>query len=113
MKKKLLIATLPYTSANSVLDNLSEAEFENISVLMQDMSKAKQLAALSGPLKNVNSAQLPQALHYNAVPQTVINAIQEALKKGLVLIAFTLPANAVASAKEIVQNSGAQQLEVI
>ena len=113
MQKKFVMGILPYQSANTALDNLAEAEFTNISVIMNDLSKARQLADDTGPLQGLYGDHVVEALKKYLIPENKIVAVKAALEKGSVLVAFSAIAESVDAAKEMLQNAGATHIQSI
>ncbi len=113
MNNKFVMSILPYQSANTALNNLAEADFENISVIMNETDKARSLADDSGPLRGVDANHLPPALKKYGISDNTVASVQDALQKGSVLIAFvTIPAS-VDAANEMLRDAGATQTEII
>lgn len=113
MQKKFVMGILPYQSANAALDNLAEAEFTDVSVIMSDAAKARQLAKDIGPLRNIYGDNIAKALNKYGVSRDTIAVVQSALQKGFVLVAFSIIPGSVDAAKEMLQNAGANQIEII
>jgi hypothetical protein len=108
-----ILGIVPFQSANSALDNLAEADYGKVSIIMKDVNKARQLGDDTGPLHGVTISQLPEALKQRGISESKISAIQAALEKDAVCISFETPTPSVASAKEILQGADAVEIESV
>ena len=96
-----IIDTADKTS--SLLDNLSEADFDNVSVIMKDEKLRDKIGSDKGPLKGIHLGSLSSALTKFHVLKKDIRLIVSSLQKGRVLVAIQTDTNSQLAAIEMVK----------
>jgi hypothetical protein len=109
----MIVAILPNAStAEQLLNNLSEAEFDlkNVSVLMQDTAMRNKIAKDTGPLKGVAPAQASASLKAAGVSADAAQKCQEAIKNAKVVVAMKVDPKYEPAAREMFKDIAAQVL---
>ena len=110
----MILAILPDASkAESLLNNLSEADFDirNASVIMQDIATRDKIAKDAGPLKGAKPAQLSDALKKAGASAASIQQATDAVQAGKVLVALKIDPKYEQSALEMFTDASAEILE--
>lgn len=107
----MLVGILPdISSAEILLNNLSEADFDlnTVSVIMQDVKMRDRIAKDTGPLKGVQPTMIMDRLVKAGLTQTEAKLCSDALAQSKVLVAMSVSADLLASAKEMFMDQSAQ-----
>jgi hypothetical protein len=107
----MLIGILPNVfSAETLLNNLSEADFDlnNVSVIMQDAKIRNKIAKDVGPFKGVHPEKIMDELIKAGMTKSTAKLCADALAQSKVLVAMNVSADLLASAKEMFTDESAQ-----
>lgn len=116
MTKKIVLGILQdSSSAETALDNLSEADFneKGISIVMDDEKKSRTIADNSGPLKGVNAKNIKGKLMSMGVSENQSTVYQSSLQQGKVVIAIEADEDSVNVAEEMLKDYNTQQIVVV
>ncbi len=111
----MIIAAIPNSSyAESLLDNLSEADFNlaNVSVIMRDPKTRDAIAQDAGPLKGTSFADLPTKLTQVGLSKQDAQSLIDAVAKGQALIAMNAPKGSEQAAIEMMHDQSAILVKV-
>ncbi len=109
----MILAILPDASkAESLLNNLSEADFDlgNVSVVMQDAATRDKIAKDTGPLKGAKPAQLAGVLKKVGASAASTPRAVDAVKSGKVLVAMNVDPKYEQAAREMFTDMSAEFL---
>ncbi len=109
----MILAILPDASkAESLLNNLSEADFDisKVSVVMQDVATRDKIAKDTGPLQGAKPARLAGALKKAGAPAEVTSRAADAVKSGKVLVAMNVDPKYEQAAREMFTDMSAEFL---
>lgn len=114
MTDKIIIGIIPSSDAQTAIDNLVEAEFEEsaLSLIMKNNKRARTIIDDQGPLKGTtfsNAEQKLQQLGTANKPQDFIKSLND----GKALIAVSAPGDSVEAAKEILQDYKAEFITIL
>ncbi len=98
------------SKAESLLDNLAEADFKSVSVIMSNVAQRNAIAKDAGPLKGVTAATLPAALAKAGLSKADAQAYANAVAGGGVLVAIGTPSGSANAAQEMLQDVSAQMV---
>jgi hypothetical protein len=110
----MLIAILPNSSAaETLLNNLSEAEFDlaQVSVVTRDPKLRDAIAKDAGPLKGANFKNLAVRLAGAGLPQPEAGSYVDAVAKGKVLVAMVTPVGSEPAAREMFEDHSAELIK--
>ena len=110
---KMILAILPDAStAEQLLNNLSEAEFDlnDVSVMMQDTTTRNKIAKDAGPLKGVLPMQTAMSLKATGAPPDAVQRAQDAIKNGKVVVAMKIDPKYETAAREMFKDMSAEVL---
>ncbi len=96
--------------ASSLLDNLSEADFDEVSVIMKDEQVRNTIAEDAGPLKGITINSVANFLAKYDAKKPEIKNLTQALENGQILIAVQTDINSQESAKQMLQTYTAQNI---
>ncbi len=101
-------------SAETLLNNLSEADFnlDDVSIVMQNHKEQLALLKEGGPLKGARLWGLVYRLKRAGYSQTDIDLCTNNLKAGKVLVAMEVTTDLEAAAKEMFLDQQAQMIEL-
>jgi hypothetical protein len=109
----MILAIVPDSSkAESLLNNLSEADFDlkDVSVIMQDTVLRNKIAQDTGPLKGVLPAQLSSGLNKASIAKDAAQRCTDAVKQGKVVVAMQVDPKYEAAAREMFKDVSAEIL---
>ncbi len=110
----MVIGIVPDSStAESLLNNLAEADFKSVSVIMQDVAQRNAIAKDAGPLKGVTAATLAAALGRAGLSNADAQAYVQAVAQGKVLVAVRTPPGSQNAAQEMLQDVSAQMVREV
>jgi hypothetical protein len=107
----MLIGILPdASSAETLLNNLSEAEFDlnAVSIIMQDVKLRDKIAKDVGPFKGIHPNKISAQLLKAGLNQTQVEFCVDALAKSKALAAMKVSPDLVSTAKEMFEDQSAQ-----
>lgn len=112
--ESMLLAILADASkAESLLNNLSEAEFDlnDVSVIMQDIVLKDKIAKDVGPLRGTHPSKLHDALHQVGVSHDHAQRCADAVKAGKVVVAMKADPKYAPAAREMFTDISAEIVE--
>ncbi len=112
----MVIGMVPNTArAESLLNNLSEAEFRlaDVSVILRDPELRNAIAKDTGPFKGVTAPALVAKLTQAGLSQTDAKAYGDAVMKGQVFVAVAAPKASESVAAEMLKDASAQSIKVL
>jgi hypothetical protein len=107
----MILAILPDPSkAESLLNNLSEADFDpkDVSIIMKNTALKKKIAPDAGPLKGVMAAQLSGALQKAGISQDQIQRCEAAVAQGKAVVAMKVDPKYEAAARQMFEDVSAE-----
>jgi hypothetical protein len=111
----ILLAVFVPSSVETLLNNLSEADFElaDVSLVLTDQKKRDAIAQDAGPLKGATPANLPARLTQVGVPQPDAAFYAENVARGQALVALNVKKETEHPAVEMFQDYNPQHLMTI
>ncbi|MGB8647641.1 MAG: hypothetical protein WCF84_20575 [Anaerolineae bacterium] len=112
----MIIGIIPdVASAETLLNNLAEADFDrkSISVILKDLKLRARIAADTGPFKGVNAANLAARLAKMGLSGPDAQAYVDAVNNGAAFVAIAPPAASQAAAVEMMNDYKPQLVKVI
>jgi hypothetical protein len=102
------------TRAESLLNNLSEADFDlnDVSVILKDTALRDKLAPDAGPLRGVMAPQLASALHNAGISQDQVQHCEDAIAHGKAVVAMKVDPKYEAAARQMFEDISAEILKV-
>ncbi len=110
----MVIGLLPdATAAETLLNNLAEAEFNlaDVSVLMRDAQQRAAIADDAGPLKGADWRELADRLVKTGLARREAAQYAEAIDHGKVLVAIATSKQTEPVAREMLQDHAAQLIQ--
>jgi hypothetical protein len=110
----MILAILPDpTKAESLLNNLSEADFDlkDVSVIMKDTALRNKIAPDAGPMQGVMAPQLSSALHSAGVAQNQVQRCEDAIARGQAVVVMKVDPKYEAAARQMFEDISAQILK--
>ena len=110
----MILAILPDpTMAESLLNNLSEADFDlnDVSVIMKDLALRDKIAADTGPLRGVRAQKLSSALQSAGVSPDSAKRCAQAVADGKAVVTMKVDPKYEAAAREMFEDVSAEILE--
>ena len=107
----MILAILPDSSSTeSLLNNLSEADFDlnDVSVILQDAHLRAKIAKDVGPLQGITPAHLADALQKAGIPQENAKQCHDAITNGKVLVAMKVDPKYAQAAREMFADYSAE-----
>jgi PBP1b-binding outer membrane lipoprotein LpoB len=106
MAKKIVLAILDADSVETAVNNFVEAEFneKDMSLVMQDTSKARNILTNNGSFKGINVAKLPQTLKKLGVSENDTQKFLSEIKTGKALFTIAVDDSVIDSAKEMLKD---------
>jgi hypothetical protein len=107
----MILAILSKPSdAESLLNNLSEADFDlkDVSVIMQDVGQRNLIAKDVGPLQGMQAAKIHDALAQAGVSQDAARRCSDAVASGKVLVAMKVDDKLQKAATEMFTDASAE-----
>lgn len=111
----MILAIIPNSSnAESLLNNLSEADFKlaDVTVVMSDPKARSAIADDAGPFKGTSLKDLPGKLSKAGLTPQETQACITAIGKGQVLIAMNAPKGSEQAAAEMMHDQSATFVKV-
>jgi hypothetical protein len=112
----MILGIIPTTSnAESLLNNLSEADFKlkDVSVIMRDLKLRNAIASDTGPFKGITVDNLSKRLVQSALSGTEIKTCMDALGQNKVLIVIACSPEGEKAASEMLKDSSAEFIKVV
>ncbi len=112
----MVIGIVPNASkAETLLNNLSEADFElsDVSVITTDPKQRNAIASDAGPFKAVSASDLPKKLVKHGVSQSHANAYRDAVMNGSVFVAIATGKTSESAAIEMLKDYDALLVQVV
>ncbi len=111
----MILAILPDpTKAESLLNNLSEADFDlnDVSVIMKDTSLRSKIAPDAGPMRGVMAPQLSSALRSAGLSHDQVQRCEDAVAHGKAVVAMKVDPKYAAAARQMFEDISAEILRV-
>ena len=112
----MILGIIPQTSnAESLLNNLSEADFKlkDVSIIMRDLKLRNAIASDSGPLKGVTVDTLSKRLAQSAMSSSEIKTCMDALGQNKVLVVIACSPEGEKAATEMLKDASAEFIKVL
>ncbi len=111
----LILAVVSPSSLETLLNNLSEADFDpnSISVILSDTAARDRITRDAGPLKGVAPANLAARLARRGVAANDVQAVVDAVNHGQAAVAMTPPSASVNAAVEMLKDYQPSLLKVV
>lgn len=106
-----IISDIAKTS--SLLDNLSEADFNDVSIIMKDEKARNSIASDVGPLKGVHLSTLSVILKNCKIAQSEIQQMLTALQNGQILVAIQIDKNSQQAAVDMITPYQAKHIKIV
>jgi hypothetical protein len=107
----MLIGIFPDAfSAETLLNNLSEADFDlnAVSVIMQDVKMRDKIAEDVGPFKGIRAEKIIEKLEEAGMTQSQSKLCADALAQSKVLVVMSVSEELISSAREMFTDQSAQ-----